>query len=105
MTWSFALGIVVAISGHERYRALCDEANPDQAQRDAFRRLMLMLAGGAPDPDLIPLPKALALHRLMRACPYRSVWPPCGCSGARCGLRAAIVSHRDCLDCVRVYGA
>lgn len=41
----------------------------------------------------------------IKTCPYRSLFPPCGCSGARCGLRwGAIVSIHDCLDCVRDYG-
>lgn len=41
----------------------------------------------------------------IKACPYRSVFPPCGCSGARCGLKwGAIVSIHDCLDCVRDHG-
>ncbi len=57
-----------------------------------------------PTPALMPLAEALQLHRLMRGCPWRST-EGCGCTGARCGLRSAIVSHRDCLDCVRTYGA
>ena len=56
-----------------------------------------------PDPPLIPLTESLALLRLVKLCRYRST-TGCGCSGARCGLRSAIVSHRDCLDCVRSYG-
>ena len=57
-----------------------------------------------PTSALMPLAEALQLHRLMRRCPWRST-EGCGCTGARCGLRSAIVSHRDCLDCVRTYGA
>jgi len=53
---------------------------------------------------LIPLTESLGLLRLVKLCRYRST-TGCGCSGARCGLRSAIVSHRDCLDCVRSYGA
>ena len=52
---------------------------------------------------LIPLTESLGLLRLVKLCRYRST-TSCGCSGARCGLRSAIVSHRDCLDCVRSYG-
>jgi hypothetical protein len=59
--------------------------------------------GWAPDPPLIPLTESLELLRLVKLCRYRST-TSCGCSGARCGLRSAIVSHRDCLDCVRSYG-
>ena len=57
-----------------------------------------------PDPPLIPLTESLELLRLVKLCRYRST-TGCGCSGARCGLQSAIVSHRDCLDCVRSYGA
>ncbi len=57
-----------------------------------------------PHPPLIPLTESLELLRLVKLCRYRSAIG-CGCSGARCGLRSAIVSHRDCLDCVRSYGA
>jgi len=60
--------------------------------------------GCGPTPALMPLAEALQLHRLMRRCPWRST-EGCGCTGARCGLRSAIVSHRDCLDCLRAYGA
>jgi hypothetical protein len=55
-------------------------------------------------PLTIPLAEAIELHRLVHRCQYRST-PACGCTGARCGLRSAIVSHRDCLACVRTYGA
>jgi len=57
-----------------------------------------------PMPALMPLAKALRLHVLMRRCPWRSI-EGCGCNGARCSLRSAIVSHLDCLNCVRTYGA
>lgn len=55
-------------------------------------------------PATIPLLEALKLHRQIHGCRYRST-TGCGCSGARCGLRSATVSHRDCLACVRTYGA
>jgi hypothetical protein len=55
-------------------------------------------------PAPIPLLEALELHRLVHRCQYRST-AGCGCSGARCGLRASFVSHRDCLACVQTYGA
>lgn len=49
--------------------------------------------------------ESMARLAIAKACPYRSKHPPCGCAGARCGLRrGAIVSHVDCLDCVRRYG-
>lgn len=59
-----------------------------------------------PGPDPIPLAESLALLRLVNACPYRSRDAGCGCSGHRCALRTTspIVSHIDCLDCVKRHG-
>lgn len=48
--------------------------------------------------------QALALTRLMHACPFRNA-EGCGCAGARCALRGgAIVSHAECFDCAGRYG-
>jgi hypothetical protein len=54
----------------------------------------------------IPLAESLPLLRLVNLCPYRSRDAACGCSGSKCALRTAapIVSHLDCLDCVRRHG-
>jgi len=50
MTWEEALDRVAP--SHPRYRALCAEDNPDLEQRDGYRRLVLELAGAAPEePD------------------------------------------------------
>jgi hypothetical protein len=47
---------------------------------------------------------ALEQVQAMRACPYRSIDPGCGCAGAKCGLRhGEIVSYADCFECVRRY--
>lgn len=58
-----------------------------------------------------PPPSAvLAALKLVKQCPWRSVDPPCGCSGARCALRFArgatgqIVSSQECIACVETYG-
>ncbi len=101
MTWECALESVLARTGHERFRQLCSESWPDHA---GYRQLMVRMAGGMTvDPALIPLAEALEMLRVVKLCQYRST-AGCGCSGARCGLRSAIVSHRDCLDCVERYG-
>jgi hypothetical protein len=48
--------------------------------------------------------EALALARAMKACQYRST-VGCGCSGARCALRAGrTVAHPDCFECLGRYG-
>jgi hypothetical protein len=51
-----------------------------------------------------PAEEGVRLARAMRACPYRSRGPGCGCSGANCSLRGgAVVSHIDCFDCLRRF--
>ena len=59
-----------------------------------------------PEPATIPLPESLTLLRLVNSCPYRSRDAACGCSGHQCALRTTspIVSHRDCLECMRSHG-
>jgi hypothetical protein len=57
-----------------------------------------------PDPAPIPLTESLPLLRLVNLCLYRSRDAACGCSGHRCALRSDLVTHLDCLDCVRTYG-
>jgi hypothetical protein len=77
-------------------------------------------------PTKIPLAESLPLLRLVNSCPYRSRDAACGCSGFRCALRSKdggrkkegggeipssvlslpssdLVSHLDCLDCVKRY--
>lgn len=56
MDWQRALDEVVARTGHERFRALCADSNPDAAQRAAYRDTVLRMAGGAPaaDPEANP---------------------------------------------------
>jgi hypothetical protein len=54
----------------------------------------------------IPLAESLPLLRLVNSCLYRSRDAACGCTGSQCALRvtAPIVSHLDCLECMRTYG-
>jgi hypothetical protein len=54
--------------------------------------------------DPLPLAESLPLLRLVNLCYYRSRDAACGCSGHRCALRSDLVTHLDCLDCVRTYG-
>ena len=46
MTWQDALELVVARTGHEAYRRLCADDNPDARQRDGYRRVVVKKAGG-----------------------------------------------------------
>lgn len=41
--WEGALETVVGRMGHDRYRWLCSDANPDDEARAAYRRLMVFL--------------------------------------------------------------
>jgi hypothetical protein len=51
MNWTESLDIVVSRTGHERYRELCADANPDVGQRDAYRALMIRQATDEPEPS------------------------------------------------------
>ncbi len=83
------------------------QASDDPVQRrHAEWRLSVtdqQLADAARAARLVPCNEAIAALALVMACPYRST-TGCGCSGARCALRGAIVNHRDCLECVQRYG-
>jgi hypothetical protein len=50
MTWRDALEIVVARNGHQRYRALVADDNPDTLQRDEWRRDLVRMAFDLPAP-------------------------------------------------------
>lgn len=52
------LGKVIAQTGHERYRWLTSDANPDAKQREAYRRLVERQALG--EPEYPPLAKQVA---------------------------------------------
>lgn len=62
------LDMVVVRTGHERLRELTSDANPDVAQRDAYRDLVTRLALGEPNPppEYPPLAKQ-AVSALMAA--------------------------------------
>lgn len=95
MTIEEALDIVVARTGHHRYRELVDPAHPDYDPR--FIPIVIDAAKRAPA-------RTVELARLMTACPFRSVPPGC-CAGGRCALRGgAEASHIDCFDCLEQYG-
>ena len=59
MTLFEALDLVTERTGHQRYRELCSEDNPDIEQRDAYRRLVLEL-GGEPEPDVVRAARLIA---------------------------------------------
>jgi len=80
------------------YRRIHDQINDKSFQRPDII---------APGPDPIPLAESLILLRLVNSCPYRSKDAACGCSGHRCAIRTTspIVSHLDCLECMRIHGS
>jgi hypothetical protein len=46
MTIEHALDLVVARTGHIRYRWLCSDENPNVEQREGYRRVVLAKASG-----------------------------------------------------------
>jgi hypothetical protein len=62
MSWTDALELVVAATGHERYRWLCSEDNPDPGSRDGYRGLMVRLSAGDEAAPSAPTPEDLALR-------------------------------------------
>lgn len=58
-----------------------------------------------PPPEPRPLPETIRLLSLMHACPDREKRTDCGCAGlAKCARgngREGLVSHHDCLECLR----
>jgi hypothetical protein len=91
---------------HRRLCELVDHRHPDF---DAgYVAILVALAAEARTPE--PQPPAgetIRLLAIVKRCPFRSIDPGCGCSGARCALRPAaiaVVSARECLDCVRQFG-
>jgi hypothetical protein len=51
LNWTEAIEIAVQQEGHERYRWLCSDDNPDVRQREAYRALMVRKATGQPEPS------------------------------------------------------
>lgn len=108
MTLQQAIDIVVARTGHERFRSLCDPSSPVYDR--GYEAVVLELAG-APDVEIDrthapTLATSLAIRNAVRTCPWRDPRPNCGCEGlARCAIgygdRAGDVSHADCWECAK----
>ncbi len=108
MEYLEALEIVVARTGHVRYRELCDSSHPDHA---AWRKRVLALVRGelAPQEASPPNPRLAAqlkLQALVMKCPQRDTSVPCGCGMAVCrlnkggGIDPTRVALRECEACV-----
>ncbi len=87
-----------------KVRRFCDLVNPAHAAYVPGYEVSVRVAS-SPVPADRPSPAAaVALVHQMKSCPFRSVDPGCGCSGARCALRrGGIVSHVDCFACLKAY--
>jgi hypothetical protein len=48
MEWFEAVDVMVTRTGHERFRWLCSEENPDEGQRDGYRYQVVAMATGTP---------------------------------------------------------
>ncbi|WP_337175371.1 hypothetical protein [Paludisphaera sp.] len=94
------LDAVVSATGHDRYRWLTSEANPDADQREGYRRIVAAKAEALAAPDVRPdLGDQLRLLKLARECPHREA-AECGCNYGRCALDGRDKSVQDCLECV-----
>jgi len=104
MTWQEALDTVVARTGHERFRWLCSDDNPDAVQREGYRGVVLGLAGqpaSETPPVLPPLAVSINAVRLgFRQCFYSS-HEGCGCAGTHCYRFGRIVQLRECVECLK----
>lgn len=102
MTLDEALDLVVSRGGVERLRWLCSADNPDQGQRDDYRRLVLSMAGGPappPEPETEPIPEDPDTARI-RDCPDYN--PACCSNPAPFCTRFLISPTREqCLKCLR----
>lgn len=103
MTWQEALEVVVARTGHDRYRSLCSEDNPCPHGRDAYRALVRAMAAGDHPPAATQPPRATTppdpWAARIRACPDHN--PGCCSSPAPYCTRYAINPTRDqCVSCL-----
>lgn len=116
MTLAEALDVVVARTGHARYRALCDPSHP--AYDPAYVAFILRLAGG-PAPDIPPTPDpvlpmgidhALDVIRRRDRCPHyvpRRDFAALGIADCGCGFdhcrarsgRSGGITLADCASC------
>ncbi len=48
MNWQEALEIIVDRNGHQRFRWLCSDDNPDAHQREGYRAIVISQATGKP---------------------------------------------------------
>jgi hypothetical protein len=91
----------------ERAARLCRLVDPADALHDpGYLPSLWALARRVADRPAPPdLAETIRLLASMGACPFRAVDAGCGCSGAKCSLRAGgWVSHLDCFPCLRRYG-
>jgi hypothetical protein len=65
MTWEEALDLIVARTGHHRYRDLCADTWPDHA---AYRALVIRLATGEPPAETQAEDKGLRAYVTQHPC-------------------------------------
>jgi hypothetical protein len=103
MTLAEAVEIIVRRTRHGRYRWLCSDKNPDIAQRDGYRALVLRMAGEPEPPPQPVAPLASSIRATIygfRQCLYSS-HKGCGCTGTHCYRHGRIVGLADCIDCLK----
>ncbi|MDG3003257.1 hypothetical protein [Paludisphaera mucosa] len=103
------LDLVMERTGHERFRWLVSDANPDAAKRAGAWATVAEMAAGfragpaprppASTPARIPLADALRATERARECPAAGP-AACGCTGARsCSKLGRDVTLDDCIGC------
>ena len=81
-----------------------EPADPVKLRHICARSAGVVPRPTSPGPETRGLAETIALVKAMKACPFRSTDPGCGCAGGRCSLRrGSVVSHPDCFDCLRRY--
>lgn len=108
------LETAVARTGHERYRWLTSDDNPDVEAREGYRRSVRELAAGpwppesqpesrpasepAPPADFAALRNAARLGS--KNCWFSERDAGCGCAGLQCHLLGRRINIYDCVKCL-----
>jgi hypothetical protein len=102
------LEAVIARDGHERYRWLTSDDNPDEASREGYRRIVAEKAAGTPHVE--PVQPAHDFAELRNAtklgsaqCWFSERDAGCGCDGLQCHLLGRRINIYDCVACLKKW--
>jgi hypothetical protein len=101
------LETAIARTGVERYGWLTSDANPDAAEREAFRRRMVEIAAAPdwppPEPTTEQAAHDFAALRNATKLGSKNCWfsdRGCGCDGLQCHLLKRRINIYDCVKCL-----